>query len=93
MLSNMTPIVELPLGTTARQGSGRVDGALGEDGVDGEQCVVINCIPHSSCCSRRRSPSCAISRQDLRSRARPPGTRPGRPSFRAWWGPPRLLDR
>ena len=25
--------------------SGRVDGAVGEDGLDGEQCVVNNCIP------------------------------------------------
>jgi hypothetical protein len=79
MLSNMTPIIELPLGTTARQGptqAARVDGALGEDGLDGERCVVINRI-RSSCCARRRSPSCAPGRQDLRSRARPPGTRRG----------------
>jgi hypothetical protein len=78
VMSEETPIVEL-LGATHVKvyASGRVDGAVGEDGVDGEQCVVINCIPHSSCCSRRRSPSCAPGRHDLRSRARPPGTRPG----------------
>ena len=47
MLSNMTPIVERLLGTThvKAYASGRVDGALGEDGLDGERCVVVNRIP------------------------------------------------
>jgi hypothetical protein len=39
MLSNMTPIVELLLGTThvKAYASGRVDGAVGEDGLDGRK--------------------------------------------------------
>ena len=45
-MSEETPIVEL-LGATHVKvyASGRVDGAVGEDGLDGEQCVVINCSP------------------------------------------------
>ena len=45
VMSDETPIVEL-LGATHVKvyASGRVDGAVGEDGLDGEQCVVNNCI-------------------------------------------------
>ena len=45
-MSEETPIVEL-LGATHVKvyASGRVDGALGEDGPDCERCVVINRIP------------------------------------------------
>jgi hypothetical protein len=47
VMSDETPIVEL-LGATHVKvyASGRVDGAVGEDGLDGEQCVVNNCILH-----------------------------------------------
>jgi hypothetical protein len=78
MLSNITPIVELAARHHAvtAYASGRVDGAPGEDGLDGERCVVINCIPQLLLCERR-SPSCALGRQNLRSWARPPGTPPG----------------
>ena len=87
MLSNMTPIVELLLGTTQSRPTraARVDGALGEDGLDGERCVVINCIPQFLL----REAALAIMR------AWPPGsavagkapTRRVDRLFRAWWGP------
>jgi hypothetical protein len=89
MLSNMTPIVELPLGTTARQGptqAARVDGALGEDGLDGERCVVINRIPQlllreaALAIMRAWPPGSAIAGKAPRY---PAGGSP----FGAWWGP------
>jgi hypothetical protein len=76
-MSDETTIVELLLGATHVKvyASGRVDDALGRDGLDGEHCVVLNCIPQLLL----RQAALAIMRacrQDLRSRARPPGTRP-----------------
>jgi hypothetical protein len=49
--------------------SGRVDGAFGEDGLDGERCVVINRIPQLLL----REAALAI----MRAQQGPPGTRPG----------------
>jgi hypothetical protein len=61
-MSDETPIVEL-LGATHVKvyASGRVDGAVGEDGLDGEQCVVNNCIPQLLL-REAALPSCALGR-------------------------------
>ena len=65
------------LGTTHVKvyASGRVDGALGEGGLDGERCVVFNRLPQLLL----REAALPIMRAWLRSRARPPGHPPGRP--------------
>jgi hypothetical protein len=86
-MSDETPIVEL-LGATHVKvyASGRVDGAVGEDGLDGEQCVVNNCIPQLLL----REAALAIMR------AWPPGSAivgkaprcpPGGSPFGASWAP------
>jgi hypothetical protein len=88
MMSDDTPIVELLLGTTHVKvyASGRVDGALGEDGLDGERCVVINRIPQlllrdaALAIMRAWPPGSAITGKAPRHPA-------GGPTFRAWWGP------
>ena len=80
-MSEETPIVELLLGTThvKAYASGRVDGALGEDGLDGERCVVINRIPQlllreaALAVMRAWPPGSAIAGEAPRH---PPGQRP-----------------
>ena len=76
VMSDETPIVAAARTHVKVYASERVDGALGEDGLEGERCVVINCIPQLLLREAALA-ICALGRQDLRSWARPPGTRRG----------------
>jgi hypothetical protein len=93
VMSEETPIVEL-LGATHVKvyASGRVDGALGEDGPDCERCVVINRIPQLLLREAALAVKSAWPPGSAIASKAPPVPAGGSPFWGMvgppWWGPP-----
>jgi hypothetical protein len=78
-MSDETPIVAAARTHVKVYASGRVDGALGEDGLDGEWVRAINCIPQLLLREAALAVMRAWPRRICDRGQGPPGTRRGRP--------------